>query len=150
VQVRARVIGERRLQWWRCWCSLAAAASERRWSNGRGSVDAQAPRPNSTHSTRPPQTAQSGTYKVTPNYETLFCAGHTWSSDGNLVAAGGDMGVIGGKNSYPFMKEGRDVVRIFDRNSLSWYTLPGVKLSEYRWYPTQVRVTRGWGVEGGG
>jgi hypothetical protein len=29
---------------------------------------------------------------VTPNYETLFCAGHTWASDGNLVAAGGDMG----------------------------------------------------------
>jgi hypothetical protein len=37
------------------------------------------------------------------------------------------------------MKEGRDVVRIFDKNSLSWQTLPGVKLSEYRWYPTQVR-----------
>jgi hypothetical protein len=36
------------------------------------------------------------------------------------------------------MKEGRDVVRIFDKNSLSWQTLPGVKLSEYRWYPTQV------------
>jgi hypothetical protein len=37
----------------------------------------------------PPQT---GTYQVTPNYETLFCAGHTWASDGNLIAAGGDMG----------------------------------------------------------
>lgn len=36
------------------------------------------------------------------------------------------------------MKEGRDVVRVFDKNSLSWQTLPGVKLSEYRWYPTQV------------
>lgn len=50
-------------------------------------------------------------------------------------------GVIGGKNSYPFMKEGRDVVRLFDRNSLQWTTLPGVKLSEFRWYPTQVRAT---------
>lgn len=30
------------------------------------------------------------------------------------------------------------MVRIFDKNSLSWQTLPGVKLSEYRWYPTQV------------
>jgi hypothetical protein len=37
------------------------------------------------------------------------------------------------------MKEGRDVVRVFDRSSLQWTTLPGVKLSEYRWYPTQVR-----------
>ena len=82
---------------------------------------------------------------MTPNYETLFCAGHTWTSDGTLVAAGGDMGVIGGKNSYPFMKEGRDAVRLFDRNSLSWNTLGGVKLSEYRWYPTQVR---GAGVGG--
>lgn len=35
---------------------------------------------------------QTGTYTVTPNYETLFCAGHTWTSDGTLVAAGGDMG----------------------------------------------------------
>ncbi|KAI8472424.1 MAG: hypothetical protein J3K34DRAFT_414131 [Monoraphidium minutum] len=81
---------------------------------------------------------KTGTYKVTPNYETLFCAGHTITSDGTVVAAGGDMGVIGGKNSYKFMKEGRDVVRLFDRNSLKWTTLPGVKLSEYRWYPTQV------------
>lgn len=40
---------------------------------------------------------------------------------------------------YDWMKEGRDVVRVFDKNSLSWQTLPGVKLSEYRWYPTQVR-----------
>lgn len=39
---------------------------------------------------------------------------------------------------YDWMKEGRDVVRIFDKNSLSWQALPGVKLSEYRWYPTQV------------
>jgi hypothetical protein len=38
------------------------------------------------------------------------------------------------------MKEGRDVVRIFNKDSLSWQTLPGVKLSEYRWYPTQVRA----------
>lgn len=84
--------------------------------------------------------AKTGTYRVAPNYETLFCAGHTWTSDGTLVAAGGDMGVIGGKNSYPFMREGRDVVRLFDRGSLSWTTLPGVKLSEYRWYPTQVSL----------
>ncbi|GBF98436.1 hypothetical protein Rsub_11081 [Raphidocelis subcapitata] len=83
---------------------------------------------------------QTGTYQVTPNYETLFCAGHTWSSDGQLIAAGGDMGVIGGKNSYPFMKEGRDVVRLFNPSSMSWSTLPGVKLSEYRWYPTQVAL----------
>ena len=59
------------------------------------------------------------------------------------------MGVIGGKNSYPFMKEGRDVVRLFDRNSLSWTTLPGVKLSEFRWYPTQVTL-EGEGAGGGG
>lgn len=39
---------------------------------------------------------------------------------------------------YDWMKEGRDVVRVFDKNSLSWQTLPEVKLSEYRWYPTQV------------
>lgn len=44
---------------------------------------------------------------------------------------------------YDWMKEGRDVVRVFDKNSLSWQTLPGVKLSEYRWYPTQVRSS-GW------
>ena len=37
------------------------------------------------------------------------------------------------------MKEGRDVVRLFDPKALTWTTLPGVKLSEYRWYPTQVR-----------
>lgn len=37
------------------------------------------------------------------------------------------------------MREGRDVVRLFDRKSLKWTTLPGVKLSEYRWYPTQAR-----------
>jgi hypothetical protein len=131
---------------------------------------------------------QKGTYRVAVNYETLFCAGHTWMSDGNLVAAGGDMGaslgaagdgsrqqqlaglqpgaqpacptpssslsprtplpieahslplpapgVIGGTNSYPFMREGRDVVRVFDRKTQEWTTLPGVKLSEYRWYPT--------------
>lgn len=83
---------------------------------------------------------KAGTYKVTPNYETLFCAGHTWTSDGMLVAAGGDMGVMGGKNHYPFMREGRDVVRLFDPKSLKWDTLPGVKLSEYRWYPTQVML----------
>jgi hypothetical protein len=47
-------------------------------------------------------------------------------------------GVIGGKNRYNFMKEGRDVVRLFDRKTLKWTTLPGLKLSEYRWYPTQV------------
>ncbi|KIZ03620.1 glyoxal or galactose oxidase [Monoraphidium neglectum] len=81
---------------------------------------------------------KTGTYVVTPNYETLFCAGHTIASDGMVVAAGGDMGVIGGKNRYNFMKEGRDVVRLFDRKTLKWTTLPGVKLSEYRWYPTQV------------
>jgi hypothetical protein len=44
------------------------------------------------------------------------------------------------------MKEGRDVVRIFDKNSLSWQTLPGVKLSEYRWYPTQVRAAAAAGA----
>eukprot|EP00879_Flechtneria_rotunda_P020263 GHRR01021311.1.p1 GENE.GHRR01021311.1~~GHRR01021311.1.p1 ORF type:complete len:215 (+),score=33.30 GHRR01021311.1:423-1067(+) len=77
--------------------------------------------------------AKAGTYIVTPNAETLFCAGHTITSDGNVVATGGDMGY-----GYNFMKEGRDVVRIFHRESLKWETLPGVKLSEYRWYPTQV------------
>jgi hypothetical protein len=41
------------------------------------------------------------------------------------------------------MREGRDVVRIFDKSSLKWTTLPGVKLSEYRWYPTQVRRGHG-------
>ena len=46
-------------------------------------------------------------------------------------------GYIGGKNHYPFMREGRDAVRLFDRTTLQWATLP-VKLSEYRWYPTQV------------
>lgn len=35
---------------------------------------------------------QKGTYQVAVNYDTLFCAGHTWTSDGTLVAAGGDMG----------------------------------------------------------
>jgi hypothetical protein len=54
-------------------------------------------------------------------------------SDGNVVAAGGDMGF-----GYDWMKEGRDVVRIFYPSSMKWETLPGVKLSEYRWYPTQV------------
>jgi hypothetical protein len=78
---------------------------------------------------------QTGNYRVTPNFETLFCAGHTIMSDGNVVAAGGDWGL-----GYDWMKEGRDVVRIFDKNSLSWQTLPGVKLSEYRWYPTQVNL----------
>jgi hypothetical protein len=34
------------------------------------------------------------------------------------------------------MREGRDVVRVFDRKTQEWTTLPGVKLSEYRWYPT--------------
>lgn len=77
----------------------------------------------------------SGTYVVTPNYETLFCAGHTTMSDGNVVAAGGDMGF-----GYDWMKEGRDVVRIFYPSSNKWETLPGVKLSEYRWYPTQVNL----------
>jgi hypothetical protein len=36
---------------------------------------------------------QTGSYKVTPNFETLFCAGHTVMSDGNVVAAGGDWGL---------------------------------------------------------
>jgi hypothetical protein len=58
-------------------------------------------------------------------------------SDGNVVAAGGDMGY-----GYSWMKEGRDVVRIFYPGTMKWETLPGVKLSEYRWYPTQVRVTQ--------
>jgi hypothetical protein len=40
------------------------------------------------------------------------------------------------------MREGRDVVRVFDKNTLKWTTLPGVKLSEYRWYPTQVGTSR--------
>lgn len=31
------------------------------------------------------------------------------------------------------------MVRIFDKDDMRWVTLPGVKLSEYRWYPTQVR-----------
>lgn len=35
---------------------------------------------------------KTGRYIVTPNYETLFCASHTVMSDGNIVAAGGDMG----------------------------------------------------------
>jgi hypothetical protein len=36
---------------------------------------------------------QTGNYRVTPNFETLFCAGHTVMSDGNIVAAGGDWGL---------------------------------------------------------
>lgn len=36
---------------------------------------------------------QTGNYRVTPNFETLFCAGHTIMSDGNVVAAGGDWGL---------------------------------------------------------
>lgn len=78
---------------------------------------------------------------MTPNYETLFCTGHTVMSDGNVLAAGGDIGYVSGGQSelkYPWMKEGRDVVRVFYKDSLKWETLPGVKLSEYRWYPTQV------------
>lgn len=84
---------------------------------------------------------KTGNYLVTPNYETLFCTGHTVMSDGNVLAAGGDIGYISGSDSelsYPWMKEGRDVVRIFYKDSLKWETLPGVKLSEFRWYPTQV------------
>lgn len=80
----------------------------------------------------------AGTYVVTPNYETLFCTGHSVMSDGMVVAAGGDWGL-----GYDWMKEGRDVVRLFHRDGLRWETLPGVKLSEYRWYPTQVRQHEG-------
>lgn len=75
----------------------------------------------------------TGDYVVTPNYETLFCAGHTTMPDGQVLAAGGDPGV-----GYSWMREGRDVVRLFDPASMAWKTLPGVKLSEPRWYPTQV------------
>jgi hypothetical protein len=35
---------------------------------------------------------KTGTYTVAVNYETLFCTAHTHVSDGNIVAAGGDMG----------------------------------------------------------
>lgn len=54
-----------------------------------------------------------------------------------MVAAGGDMGY-----GYSWMKEGRDVVRIFHPSTMKWETLPDVQLSEYRWYPTQVSATR--------
>jgi hypothetical protein len=77
--------------------------------------------------------AKRGTYVVAENYETLFCTGHSHASDGTIVAAGGDAG-----RGYSWMREGRDVVRLFDPSTLRWETLPGVKLSEYRWYPTQV------------
>jgi hypothetical protein len=56
-----------------------------------------------------------------------------------------------GEAPYPWMKEGRDVVRIFNRVTNKWRTLPGVKLSEYRWYPTQVGGAGGrpgWGRVG--
>ncbi|KAF8059661.1 CA1 [Scenedesmus sp. PABB004] len=78
---------------------------------------------------------RTGDYVVTPNYETLFCAGHTTLSDGTVVAAGGDMGF-----GYDWMREGRDVVRLFHPDTNTWETLPGVKLSEFRWYPTQVNL----------
>ncbi len=35
---------------------------------------------------------KTGTYVVTPNYETVFCTAHTVMSDGVVVLAGGDMG----------------------------------------------------------
>jgi hypothetical protein len=79
--------------------------------------------------------AKAGTYRVSENYDTLFCTGHTHASDGTIVAAGGDAG-----RGYEWMKEGRDVVRLFRPGSMRWETLPGVKLSEYRWYPTQVQL----------
>jgi hypothetical protein len=43
-----------------------------------------------------------------------------------------------GEKPYPWMKERRDVVRTFDPATMKWKVLPGVKLSQYRWYPTQV------------
>eukprot|EP00877_Chromochloris_zofingiensis_P010557 jgi/Chrzof1/5755/Cz16g14190.t1 len=36
--------------------------------------------------------AKTGTYTIAPNVDTLFCTAHTMMSDGNIVAAGGDMG----------------------------------------------------------
>jgi len=94
-----------------------------------------APEPNVYGNVSTIYDAKSGTYRVSENYDTLFCTGHTHAADGTIVAAGGDAG-----RGYGWMREGRDVVRLFSPRDNRWETLPGVKLSEYRWYPTQVQL----------
>jgi hypothetical protein len=72
----------------------------------------------------------------------IFCAGHTYFSDGKLLIAGGTYKYDGSSLNPqlpPF--SGLEHAYIFDPISLSWQRVPNMKHG--RWYPTCIMVSDG-------
>ena len=85
------------------------------------------------------------TYTTVPFSDTddLFCSGHTFLSDGRLIAGGGaNQGQV-------------DSTHIFDPTSETWSHVATGQMNNFRWYPTMVAMNDGRtailsGTPGGG
>lgn len=78
----------------------------------------------------------------------LFCGGHSYLSNGNLLVAGGHRGVGGPKNDQFF---GLPYTYVFNPANEQWI-VPGTvqnphKMADGRWYPTLTTLGAGQGVD---
>ncbi|GBF91509.1 glyoxal or galactose oxidase [Raphidocelis subcapitata] len=75
----------------------------------------------------------AGTYVKAPMRTAPFCSGHSHTSDGTIVVAGGDWANNG------FLLEGRYAVRTWSKDGTAWTTRPE-GLAYPHWYPTQLTL----------
>lgn len=74
------------------------------------------------------------TFTVVPVPDQLFCAGHTFLSDGRLLVNGGHIND----------DQGLPDANLFDPATMSWSSLPS--MAKGRWYPTTTTLANGEAV----
>jgi galactose oxidase len=71
------------------------------------------------------------TFREVPSATNVFCAGHTFLSDGRLLVTGGHQGD----------RRGVRDANLFDHGTHSWFSVP--QMSYARWYPTNTTLPNG-------
>jgi len=97
--------------------------------------------PDGTHMVRrdPPlwQDPKDGTFKAA----NIWCSGHTFTADGELVVFGGNLEFPDPNASPPTDYKGLNKVYSFDPFSETWHEQPD--MAHGRWYPTAIRMADG-------
>src|SRR4051812_12933103 len=97
--------------------------------------------PDGTHMVRrdPPlwQDPKDGIFKAA----NIWCSGHTFTADGELVVFGGNLQFPDPSASPPTDYKGLNKVYTFDPFSETWHEQPD--MAHGRWYPTGIRLADG-------
>ena len=97
--------------------------------------------PSGTHMVRrdPPlwQDPKDGTFKAA----NIWCSGHTFTADGELVVFGGNLEFPDPNASPPTDYKGLNKVYSFDPFTETWHEQPD--MAHGRWYPTAIRMADG-------